>query len=384
MGLESGTYIDDLVTSNPAGTDVKSQGDDHFRLIKTVLKNTLPNATGPFRFPSIKALETTADSPYTQLAAERNATYVVDATAGAFTLNLLAAATATAGFIFQVVRTDTSTNTITIDPSGAETINGASTLTVLHGALIICTGSTWYAFPIGPDLNTLVTETTVDPAADFLPYYDTSAGRWRKALVSKFTTPIGSIQDFAGTSVPNGWLLAYGQAISRTTYSELFSVIGTTFGIGDGSTTFNLPDLRGRVGIGRDDMGGAAASRITAGGAPGIDGTAMGAAGGAQEHTLTSTQSGTANHGHAHTLSAAAGGGHSHTIPEWGAGGGTDYFQVQASGNGSGTPQTTSTVSDHTHTLSGAITNHAGASAAAAHTNVQPAIIINKMIFAGA
>jgi hypothetical protein len=57
-------------------------------------------------------------------------------------------------------------------------------------------------------------------------------------------TPIGSIVPYGGTTAPSGWLLCQGQAISRTTYSDLFSAIGTTFGAGNGSTTFNLPDLR--------------------------------------------------------------------------------------------------------------------------------------------
>lgn len=57
--------------------------------------------------------------------------------------------------------------------------------------------------------------------------------------------PLGIINAFGGTTAPEGWLLCQGQAISRTEYADLFAVIGTNFGSGDGSTTFNLPDLRG-------------------------------------------------------------------------------------------------------------------------------------------
>ena len=57
--------------------------------------------------------------------------------------------------------------------------------------------------------------------------------------------PIGTILAFGGSDIPTGWHLCDGTAVSRTTYAELFSVIGTSFGTGDGSTTFNLPDLRG-------------------------------------------------------------------------------------------------------------------------------------------
>jgi microcystin-dependent protein len=62
--------------------------------------------------------------------------------------------------------------------------------------------------------------------------------------------PTGTVIDFAAVSAPSGWLLCDGTAVSRTTYSALFAVIGTAFGTGDGSTTFNLPDCRGRSTIG--------------------------------------------------------------------------------------------------------------------------------------
>lgn len=64
---------------------------------------------------------------------------------------------------------------------------------------------------------------------------------------------IGSIVPFTGSALPNGYLLCDGSAVSRTTYAELFSVIGTEFGSGDGSTTFNIPDLTGRLAIGQSN-----------------------------------------------------------------------------------------------------------------------------------
>ena len=60
----------------------------------------------------------------------------------------------------------------------------------------------------------------------------------------------GSITMYAGTTAPDGWLICDGSAISRTDYADLFSVIGTTYGTGDGSTTFNIPNLKGRVPVG--------------------------------------------------------------------------------------------------------------------------------------
>ena len=71
----------------------------------------------------------------------------------------------------------------------------------------------------------------------------------------------GSLIAFAGATAPQGYVLCDGRAVSRTTYSALFRTIGTTYGAGDGSTTFTVPDLRGRALFGADAMGGTAAGR---------------------------------------------------------------------------------------------------------------------------
>jgi microcystin-dependent protein len=101
--------------------------------------------------------------------------------------------------------------------------------------------------------------------------------------------PPGVVLPYAGSTAPTAWLLCDGSAVSRTTYADLYAAIGTTYGTGDGSTTFNLPDLRGRAAAGKDNMGGTAANRLTSGGS-GLDGTTLGAAGGAETHTLTIPQ----------------------------------------------------------------------------------------------
>lgn len=65
------------------------------------------------------------------------------------------------------------------------------------------------------------------------------------------TVPTGSLMPFAGATAPNvSWLICNGAAVSRTSYAILFGVIGTTYGVGDGSTTFNIPDLQGRMPVG--------------------------------------------------------------------------------------------------------------------------------------
>lgn len=85
----------------------------------------------------------------------------------------------------------------------------------------------------------------------------------------------GLVLPYAGTASPDtdAWLLCDGAAVSRTTYADLFAVIGTTFGTGDGSTTFNLPDLRGRMPLGLDNMGGTSADRATETEADSLGGT---------------------------------------------------------------------------------------------------------------
>jgi microcystin-dependent protein len=70
------------------------------------------------------------------------------------------------------------------------------------------------------------------------------------AFKAEGAIPAGTILEYAGSSAPSGYLLCQGGAVSRTTYSALFAIIGTTYGVGDGSTTFNLPDKRNRTSFG--------------------------------------------------------------------------------------------------------------------------------------
>lgn len=159
--------------------------------------------------------------------------------------------------------------------------------------------------------------------------------------------PTGGLVDYAGSSAPVGWLLCYGQAVSRVTYAALFTAIGTTYGSGDGSTTFNLPDCRGRVGAGKDDMGGVGANRLT--NQPGgVNGDILGGAGGLETHTLTVAQLAAHNHPPISGTYLASGGG---------------AAQTPLAGSGATTFSTTSDTGG-----------------GQAHNNVQPTIIFNKII----
>jgi microcystin-dependent protein len=109
--------------------------------------------------------------------------------------------------------------------------------------------------------------------------------------------PIGSIHMFAGSNAPRGYLLCEGQAVSRSEYARLFAQTGTTYGVGNGSTTFNIPDLRGRVPVGKASSGTFAT---------------LSATGGAETVTLTEAQMPSHTHGqnqHTHIQDA-----HTHTI----------------------------------------------------------------------
>lgn len=77
------------------------------------------------------------------------------------------------------------------------------------------------------------------------------------------TIPPGLYAPFGGNAAPNGWLLCDGKAYDRVQYAELFAAIGTLWGVGDGLTTFNVPDLRGRAPVGLDNMGGTPANVVT-------------------------------------------------------------------------------------------------------------------------
>ena len=95
----------------------------------------------------------------------------------------------------------------------------------------------------------------------------------KKSNLIKDTVPAGVVDMFAGSTAPSGYLLCDGSAVSRSTYSKLFTAIGTTYGSGDGSTTFNLPNLKGKVAVG---LNSADTSFDT-----------LGETGGEKTHTLT-------------------------------------------------------------------------------------------------
>jgi microcystin-dependent protein len=299
--------------------------------------------------------------------------------------------------------------------------------------------------------NSAVTTAKLDDEAVTTAKIDDGAVTRAKAATNLGVFPVGGETDFAGITAPAGWMLCYGQAINRVTYSDLFSAItatatasttntsatlssvstnfvglglegafvegagitaGTTIvsltsntitlsnpatatatgvtirllphGRGDGSTTFNVPDRRGRVTAGRDNMGGSAASRLTS---TTVDATKLGSAGGAQTHALTSGEGPTHTHtvtdaGHTHAVTDA---GHNHDVSVSAAASvAPGANTVVAPGTPGSSPISSST--DTTGlTVNSATTGISlgNSGSGTAHNNVQPTGVTNKIIFAG-
>lgn len=245
MGLEVATYISNLVTSNPLGTDDRSKGDDHLRLIKSVLQATFPNANRAFYFPTPE--EITADE--TGASSDQNRQYFVDASGGDVTVTLPdSLASSQLGFSIDIQKTDSSANSVVIEPASG-TINGVANISLgqqFAWVRAIWTGSAWRAFRADP---TAIPDATID--------LDMLTDEVKQRLVFA-----GALMWDGGDTVPDGYLYAFGQNVSRTTYPDLFARYGTRFGAGDGSTTFGLPNIRGRLIVCRDDLGGTAANNL--------------------------------------------------------------------------------------------------------------------------
>lgn len=189
--------------------------------------------------------------------------------------------------------------------------------------------------------------------------------------------PAGCVIPYAGSSAPSGYLLCNGQAVSRTTYADLFAAIGTTFGTGDGSTTFNVPDLRGRVPAGDDTMAASAAGRLTSTTITG--GATRGNSGGAQTESAGVSVSGTV------VVGGSTAGSLSVTLSNVNT---TTMIGDSANVGGGGTnvPST-----NHWHQISGTFFTSGALSVSASGgnsmsgatstvTNVQPTLVLNYII----
>lgn len=168
--------------------------------------------------------------------------------------------------------------------------------------------------------------------------------------------PIGHESNRYFATAPNGHLLCDGTAVSRTTYADLYAVLSTTYGVGDGVTTFNLPSVARRVSVG---SGGAGTATLA---------NTVGSTGGEETHLLTGAESGTS--AHPHTSSTVV-----HTSDQGGAAG-TARTASPGTNTGAGAVNTDYTDNLVTTTTS----NSVAANASSAHNNMQPSVVVYKCI----
>ena len=157
--------------------------------------------------------------------------------------------------------TNGATVTLNVDGLGAKPLRSAPSVELIAGVLV--------------------------QGTPYVALYNNSDAAWylRNFYVNPYQVPIGGMMDYIASTAPNSaFVLPIGQAISRSTYATLFGLVGTTYGAGDGSTTFNVPDLTGRVAA----MKEATATRLTAA-LGGVDGATLGAAGGVEYSQLSTS-----------------------------------------------------------------------------------------------
>lgn len=168
--------------------------------------------------------------------------------------------------------------------------------------------------------------------------------------------PTGTVVMYGSQTPPAGWLNCDGAAVSRTAFATLYGVIRTTFGVGDGSTTFNLPDYRGNIPVG---MGGVGTSVL---------GNAIGNTGGEATHTLASDKSTLPSHGHTDAI------GHDHQETYTTTAGSTDWTLTPIANQNS----PFSYVTGMNTSAATPVYNNTGGGGA--HNNVQPSLTVNFII----
>jgi microcystin-dependent protein len=236
--------------------------------------------------------------------------------------------------------------------------SGAFTITVKQAA------GTGFALPAtGPSIAVATSTTCIDAVGATLYTKTLLAATSVDAALGVLgnPAPTGVITEYGGSSAPTGWLLCDGAAVSRTTYANLFAVIGTTYGIGDNSTTFNVPDRRGRFGIGAN----VTFPRGSVGGTLTTDGTAL-TVGQLPAHTHTGTTSTNGNHTHGFTYQFGGASAGNNLVNSAGTGG------PQSLGGGG-----VQAAGDHNHTFT---TDATGSGQVHTHTYTPPYIASNYII----
>ena len=194
---------------------------------------------------------------------------------------------------------------------------------------------------------------------------------------------VGAIKPWTKATAPAGYLLCNGAAVSRSTYAELFVVTGTTYGAGDGSTTFNVPQLQGKMPQGYDGntynlAGTGGANSVTVAvtnnqAATNASNQSVTVTGSIANTSITTAQMSSHSHSYEKTNAGAAGTGHNTT----GTRAGTSNANTGGQGSGTG--------HNHSHTLSGTLTGNVttsltGSVTAAGTNSFSPFVVVNYII----
>lgn len=344
MGLEAATYVSSLQPANPLASDLESQGDDHLRLIKTVLQATFPNASKPFYFENTVAAKS---ANYTVVDDDRNRLIPCNCAAGNITISLPnMAASSYDGFTLRLVKTEYSSNSIIIDPYSTVLINEQSTL----------------SFNEPFNLLTLV--------------WSVALGQWFCDFRER--DPVGSIKGYSAPNIaPAGYVMLNGGTIGNASSAgtvranadtqQLFELLWNNtldadcpVNGGRGASAaadfaadkrITLPDARGRTLVGNDTMNNGAAGVIGA-----VLTSRIAFKAGAEREAITQAQ--LPNYTLPNTLAIASAGNHAHTV---------NVITTQSSGGATGplegqdTFQTrvynTSTAGAHIHAITGSVTS---------------------------
>tara|TARA_Y100001938_G_scaffold150777_1_gene243377 strand:- start:19353 stop:20327 length:975 start_codon:yes stop_codon:yes gene_type:complete len=322
MALETGTYINSLNASNPVSTDAIAAADDHLRLIKSTILATFPSLTGAV---------TTTQAELNIIDGGTAATSTTLASADRIVVN-------DNGTMVQVALSDLLTylNSFQTAAGALATISSGGNAVTMSGL----------AYP------------SADGSADQFLKTNGSGTLSFGVPAGTFSMPPGVIFPYAGGSAPTGYLLCDGSAVNTYDQRLLHAVVSNTYGgtahnagVTDQSgvsTTFNLPDLRGRVVAGKGS-----GSNLTT-----PDQTTLGATGGSKEHDLQLTEI----PGHTHDAGTLSTGITVHT-------GGSGTVNVMSTSNSGGITSA--------QAVSGSTASAGGGNA---HNNVQPTIILNYVI----
>lgn len=253
-------------------------------------------------------------------------------------------------------------------------LNGAMLAFVPHvtnGAIVTLAVDGGAARPLRSSPGVEIGAGVLVQGTPYVVTYNNSDGAFylQNFFGNPFNIPIGGLMPYLGATTPNAnFILPFGQAISRTTYATLFALVGTTFGAGDGVTTFGVPDLRDRAIFGLGNMGGVDAARITIAGGN-FNGAILGNAGGVEAHTLTQAEM--PSHTHAATVNDA---GHGHPVANFnGTGsGGNNGLQGVSAANNTQTPSNLTAIAQPT----GITVTNAGAGSGNSHPILNPCMVL--------